>query len=72
MGFMTTNKNEYRIKLQISGRDAYYSPGQWDGCWFTRDPGEAKTYKLERNARKLVAEYPTDSVWATAVVEPVQ
>jgi len=62
--------NKYRIKLTISGMPAYYAPGQWDGAWFTRDATEAKIYKLARNAKKIVAEYPTDSVWATAIVEP--
>lgn len=61
----------YRIKLIVQGNPVYYAPGQWDGVWFTHSPGDAKTYKLARNAHKIVAGYPTDGVWSTAVVEPI-
>lgn len=53
----------YVIALTIGGQIAYLAnernglPTTWDGCWFTRDIGEAKTYKLERNAEKRISEH---------------
>lgn len=46
------------IVLTIGGRDAYVARegATFDGSWFTRDIGEAKTYKLARNAHKRIAE----------------
>ena len=49
------------IILTIGGHDAYVARdgATFDGSWFTRDIGEAKTYKLARNAEKRIAEYGT-------------
>lgn len=47
------------IVLTIGGHVAYVARegATFDGSWFTRDLGEAKTYKLARNAVKRIAEH---------------
>jgi hypothetical protein len=47
------------IALTIGGAPAYLANEgtEWDGNWFTRDIGRAKTYKLARNAEKRIAEH---------------
>lgn len=50
------------IELTIGGHTAYLAEKpEWDGAWFTRDIGKAKTYKLARNAQKRIEEH--GSVW---------
>lgn len=72
MGMKTTKLADlltlHVIALTIGGQPAYLAPERngrpttWDGAWFTRDIGEAKTYKTERNAEKRIAEQ--GSAWA--------
>jgi hypothetical protein len=53
--------------MTIGGSPAYLANdgAEWDGSWFTRDIGRAKTYKLARNAEKRIAEQ--GSAWAELV-----
>ncbi len=55
---------EHVITLTIGGRTAYLADqgATWDGAWFTRDIGEAKSYKLRRNAERRILDQ--GSVWA--------
>lgn len=67
---MSTENAGFRIRLTILGRPAWYLPKPSAGMWYTRNRDEAKTYKRESSATRVVDAYPTDEVWATAVVEP--
>ncbi len=55
---MTTKLvQRFVVQLDLHGPAWVARLPQWDGSWYTRDIGAAKTYVLKRNAQKWIDEH---------------